>query len=355
MPSLKVHALAWVLCGVATAAAQEPPSQSERYAVNLQIRPSSEVMITEEITFSRVVGPLEKELPIFSNDQMGNSWRIDYSNISLSLDGRPIRFEALKKNREMLLRLNPNVAITAPGERGHTLKIEYLASNAVRREEDWDTISKSFGGSFRIDSLDVHILLPPGVSADAVNLDASTDVTSISSKCICKVERSGSEIGIHVSRPLQVGEDLSFELRFKTGSLHRSLSARIELFRQNNHGFYSWGQFIGSLLVYFALAFAGMRAYGSNLSTRTTKPLLIASLAMAASSVLLAVALNQPEVAVPGTFLGILASMVLGGGAHGPSHRYLWIPLAFVINCSFYYLLWRVLQGLAGIRLRSRT
>jgi hypothetical protein len=285
---------------------------------------------------------------------MGNHWRIQYSNIKVSLDGEAIRFEEMPRGRDMLLRISPAATILGYEKGEHTLRFEYLASNDVRRGDGWDTLTKSFGGGFRIERLNLHILFPRGVDPAAAQLDAATDITPTSSNCACKIERRGNQIDLEVTRPLKLGETLSFELRFKTGALHRSLRQRIELLHQNNRSLYGWSQFLSSLLFYYFVAFTAIKLQNATVSGGTRRSLLTVSMIMALGSVLLSGVLNQPNVALPGTFLGIIGSMVLGGGIHGPSNRYLWVPFAIAVNCCFYYLLWRLLQMIAKMRVRSQ-
>jgi hypothetical protein len=42
---------------------------------------------------------------------------------------------------------------------------------------------------------------------------------------------------------------------------------------------------------------------------------------------------------MPGVFIGMVVSMFIGGSAHGPTSRFLWLPFAIGVNLCFYYIL----------------
>jgi hypothetical protein len=357
MPPLKLLTVLFV--SALSIASQARSIEARKYEAYIQILPTADIRVTEKIVLAQLPPQFEKKLPIVLNDQMGNKWRVAYSGIHPSVDGRPARYETFVGPRELLLRLDAADMNLVPGEQEHTIAIEYVASNAVRREGNSDSLDKTIGGDFEIDTLDAHILLPNGVPADVVQMDASTDVTPVSSSCACRIERNKQELVIHVTRPLQVGEDLSFGLSFRTGFLQRSFKQRLELLQQNDPVVTAWAKFLGSLAGYYALAFIGLRFLGatrqSTLPAYSTRTLLIASVAMAASSLVVLTTLRVPEVAMPGVFGGILVSMAFGGSPHGPSNPHLWMPFGFVINALFYYILWRVLQAIAQIRSKSKS
>jgi hypothetical protein len=51
---------------------------------------------------------------------------------------------------------------------------------------------------------------------------------------------------------------------------------------------------------------------------------------------------NQPALALPGVYVGLVVSMILGGGGHSPKDPYSWILIAAPINFFLYYWLVRI-------------
>jgi hypothetical protein len=54
---------------------------------------------------------------------------------------------------------------------------------------------------------------------------------------------------------------------------------------------------------------------------------------------------NQPALALPGVYVGLVVSMVLEGGGHSPRDPYSWILIAAPINFFLYYWLVGLLRS----------
>jgi hypothetical protein len=317
-----------------------------RYEWRSEVLDNADVKTTEKIIVARMPSQFAfaRQLPLLRHDQNGNHWTIRYSAFKVLVDDRRVEFSRSSDQGRLVLQID-HLPEEPPSE-AHTIVIEYLSSNAIRKRDGLDLFDQVIGGDWQIEKLDVFITLPVKVPSSDVQLTAFTEVTSSTVKCDCVITRDVNQIAIHTTRSLQAGESLSFSLSFKSGYLKREIFQNLEDFRQNSPNAVGWLVFFVSLLAYYVvtLAMTGLlrRKPAFILQSYSQQSLISMSVAMSALSLATLAVLQRPEVAMPGVFGGILVSMAVSGTAHGPSQRYLWIFFALIINAGFYFALFRI-------------
>jgi hypothetical protein len=101
--------------------------------------------------------------------------------------------------------------------------------------------------------------------------------------------------------------------------------------------------FVSAILVYFSLAYGLCRIYrfcfyanSRDESSRQSSILIISGL-MTACSLAVVVVFEKPFLAMPGVYVGLVMSMLLGGERHGPGDPYSWMLFAAPSNFILYY------------------
>ena len=101
--------------------------------------------------------------------------------------------------------------------------------------------------------------------------------------------------------------------------------------------------FVSAVLIYFSLAYGLYRIYEWNFyskeegeSARKNSILIVSSL-MTACSLAVVVVFNKPMLAMPGVYVGLVLSMLVGGQSHGPGDPYSWMLFAAPTNFILYY------------------
>jgi len=98
-----------------------------------------------------------------------------------------------------------------------------------------------------------------------------------------------------------------------------------------------------AVVAYFFVACAGNRLYKwmfppqSENSSSVRESIMVISVLMTIFSLGAVVLLNRPLLAIPGVYVGLILSTVLGGGRHGPADPYSWSLFAAPTNFFLYY------------------
>jgi ABC-type tungstate transport system substrate-binding protein len=101
--------------------------------------------------------------------------------------------------------------------------------------------------------------------------------------------------------------------------------------------------FVSAILIYFSLSYGLYRIYKLNFcsdtqdeSSRRSSARVVSGL-MTACSLAAAVVFQKPLLAMPGVYVGLVLSMLLGGERHGPGDPYSWMLFAAPTNFVLYY------------------
>ena len=104
--------------------------------------------------------------------------------------------------------------------------------------------------------------------------------------------------------------------------------------------------FVSAILIYFSLSYGLYRIYKLNFysdtqdeSSRRSSVRIVSGFMTACSLVVVVVFPNftNPVVAMPGVYVGLVLSMLLGGQRHGPGDQYSWMLFAAPTNFVLYY------------------
>lgn len=101
--------------------------------------------------------------------------------------------------------------------------------------------------------------------------------------------------------------------------------------------------FLFAIIVYYLLALALTRGLKAWFFPQARGPLavrnsaLIVPIFMTVFSLIAVVCFKKAALAMPGVYLGLVMSMILGGQHHGPGDPYSWSLITAAINYPFYY------------------
>ena len=104
--------------------------------------------------------------------------------------------------------------------------------------------------------------------------------------------------------------------------------------------------FVSAILIYFSLSYGLYRIYKLNFysdtqdeSSRRSSVRIVSGCMTACSLAVVVVFPNftNPVVAMPGVYVGLVLSMLLGGQRHGPGDSYSWMLFAAPTNFALYY------------------
>lgn len=101
--------------------------------------------------------------------------------------------------------------------------------------------------------------------------------------------------------------------------------------------------FVSAILIYFCLSYGLYRIYEWNFCSKEEdeasrkNSILIVSGLMTACSLAVVLVFNKPMLAMPGVYIGLVLSMLVGGQRHGPGDSYSWMLFAAPTNFILYY------------------
>lgn len=326
-----------------TGASSDDRAEVRHYEVHIQVKQNGALKTVEQITTAN--STLERRLPLEGHDQKGNHWVIRYSEIHALVDDQPTHCSQIIEDGQLLLRIDqiPN----EPAHQQHSITIEYVSLGAIQKNDGLDELNQTIGGNWQIERLDVYLALPDNVPSDDIQFNAFTAATSSTLGCDCVI--SHVPPAVQVTRVIKPGESLKFMLALKSGYIKKDLSESLEAIRTSNTGAVAWVVFAASVFTYYLLVFGLLRLSGQKtavyLRSSEQKILVLVAGGLSLLSLIGLAIVQQPAVAMPGIYGGILASMVFGGSLHGPSQRYLWIPFAFILNALFYYILTQLIRA----------
>ncbi len=346
--SMRISLRAWISLVVITVnlgafvRAQPIGPGRSRFDVRIQILEDASVRVTETITTKDSIDfRLERELPLLHRDQRGNRWKVRYRVLRVLLDGAPTNYDSVEKGESLFVRVEGAKAPTTQGE--HSFLLEYLSSNEIRRIGNVDELKQEVRAPMDVDKESITIAIPRTVAFEETLLTAFTDATAATLSCACQVKREGGQWNIETTHPLQVGQQLWFSFDLPAGYLKRDFYERVQALEENNSTATAWAVFLVSILVYYGLVTAFLLlAFGKKVLRPAwfdTRSLVFISGALSVVSLLALPIVQQPYVAMPGILAGMVASMFIGGGVHGPAQKWLWIPLAGVANFFFFFSL----------------
>jgi hypothetical protein len=313
--------------------------------MDVRVQNDANVVVDETFRFTapQLRSAVELVFPNAGLDQRGNAWHLEYSDWIILFDGRRKVFETFTNDRERLVRFQ--VGADERSSIPHTLNIKYKVSGKVKRIDDREMIHLVL---FGIEDLPVaravaKLHLPPGIPRETVESSAFTDVTATTTSCKCKLTSEGDYVLIETTSTLERGKELDVQVSFPKGYVKRPISGDIQAFRENHQDSSAWIEFGSLVLVNYLLTFGLLVVFFGkkplSLAWYEKAPLLWVAAVLSTFSMLGLLLLQRPYVAMPGVFIGMVVSMFIGGGAHGPTSQFLWLPFAIGVNLCFYYIL----------------
>ena len=275
---------------------------------------------------------------------------MSYSDIRALVDGTPIHYNL---NHDDALIIDTEAIPEGNTGNSHTVELSYVASNEIHWQDGEDQLELWFGGQWPIEFLKVTIVIDPALAPGKARISAFTSVSATTTACACEITGEADLVSIATTRKLERGDELNIKVLLEPGHLGRTFAQRIRVFRQKHATAASVTLFAAGVFIYVVISFLVMRAFGSLLRFRLSarNGLVMAALLMSGLSLGALALVRRPEVAMPGILGGMLLSMLTGGSAsHGPGTRFAWIPLAFLINALFYFVLGLLLRAVGIFR-----
>jgi hypothetical protein len=314
-------------------------------SMDVRVQSDANVVVDETFRFTEPQLKSTVEL-VFTNtarDQRGNIWHLEYGNWIILFDGRRKQFETFTNDRDRLVRFQ--VGADERSSTPHTLNVRYQVSGKVKRVDDREIIELVMVG---LEDLPVaravaKVHLPPGIPRETVQSSAFTDVTATTTSCKCKLTSEGDYVLIETTSTLEPSKELNMQVSFPKGYVKRPISGEIQAFRENHQGSSALLEFGSSVLLNYLLTFGLLIVFLGkkplSLAWYGKATLLWLAVVLSTLSMLGLLLLQRPYVAMPGVFIGMVVSMFIGGSAHGPTSRFLWLPFAIGVNLCFYYIL----------------
>lgn len=204
----------WLLLGLALAAVSTPAAASARslvlesFAVEIQVLPTGDLLVTETIQprFAGSWNGLERTIPVEYRTPQGFSYHLDLTPVGVTDDrGAPLKYESRRDRHYRTFRIWIPGAVDAT----RTLIFTYRVANGLKFFEDHDELYWNVTGDewdVPIEAASARILLPAGVTG--VRALAFTGAYGAREQA-AEVTITGPEVTMRMTRVLGFREGLT--------------------------------------------------------------------------------------------------------------------------------------------------